>query len=246
MLFRSLLNLLSSSFGTESWIVSLFEDAIVGGVGSILTFLPQVALLFFFLSLLEDSGYLSRVAFVFEDLLGRIGLSGKSVYTLLMGFGCSTTAVLTARNMEDKNSKIKTGLLTPYMSCSAKFPIYSVLGGAFFGVNNIFVILGLYFLGVAVALLISFIYEKTILKSKEQSFILEFPPYRMMSFKRTTSLLLLNIKDFLVRVGSLILAMNIIVWLLSNFTIKFGFIGGGEGESMLRSEERRVGKECRL
>ena len=240
LIANPLLNLLSSSFGTESWIVSLFEDAIVGGVGSILTFLPQVALLFFFLSLLEDSGYLSRVAFVFEDLLGRIGLSGKSVYTLLMGFGCSTTAVLTARNMEDKNSKIKTGLLTPYMSCSAKFPIYSVLGGAFFGVNNIFVILGLYFLGVAVALLISFIYEKTILKSKEQSFILEFPPYRMMSFKRTTSLLLLNIKDFLVRVGSLILAMNIIVWLLSNFTIKFGFIGGGEGESMLETFGRII------
>lgn len=230
-----LLHLLSSSFGEGSWIVSLFEVAIVGGVGSILTFLPQVALLFFFLSLLEDSGYLSRVAFVFEDVLGKMGLSGKSVYTLLMGFGCSTTAVLTARNMEDKNSKIKTGLLTPYMSCSAKFPIYSVLGGAFFGASNIFVILGLYFLGVAIALLISFIYEKTILKSKEQSFILEFPPYRMMSFKRTMTLLLLNIKDFLVRVGSLILAMNVIVWLLSNFSIKFGFVGSSGGESMLQT-----------
>lgn len=234
LIANPLLGLLVRSFGENSWVVGLFQDAVLGGLGSILTFLPQVALLFFFLSLLEDSGYLSRVAFVFEDILGKVGLSGKSVYTLLMGFGCSTTAVLTARNMEDKNSKIKTGLLTPYMSCSAKFPIYAVLGGAFFGASNIFVILGLYFLGVVVALVMSFIFEKTFLKSKEQSFILEFPPYRMMSAKRTFSLLFINVKEFLIRVASLILAMNVIVWVLSNFTITFKFVGNG-GVSMLET-----------
>ena len=228
-------NLLIRTFGDASWIVNLFEVAILGGVGSVLSFLPQVALLFFFLSLLEDSGYLSRVAFVFEDILGKVGLSGKSVYTLLMGFGCSTSAVLTARNMEDKNSKIKTGLLTPYMSCSAKFPIYSVLGGAFFGASNILVIIGLYFLGVAVAILMSLIFEKTCLKSKEQSFILEFPPYRMMSAKRTFSLLWQNVKLFLIRVASLIVAMNIIIWLLSNFTFTFSYIGASGGVSMLET-----------
>ncbi len=235
LLFSPLSNCVIGAFGKESWICGLFCDAIIGGVGSIITFLPQVALLFFFLSLLEDSGYLSRVAFVFEDILGKVGLSGKSVYTLLMGFGCSTTAVLTARNMEDKNSKIKTGLLTPYMSCSAKFPIYSVLGGAFFGAKNIFVILGLYFLGVFIAILMSLIYEKTFLKSKAQSFILEFPPYRMMSLKRTGTLLLLNIKDFLVRVASLILAMNVIVWLLSSFSITFKYVAYDGGVSMLET-----------
>ena len=229
-----LLNFLIDTFGQTSWIISLVEVALIGGVGSILTFLPQVALLFFFLSLLEDSGYLSRVAFVFEDVLSKVGLSGKSVYTLLMGFGCSTTAVLTARNMEDKNSKIKTGLLTPYMSCSAKFPIYTVLGGAFFGANNIFVIIGLYLLGVIIAILLSFILEKTLLKSKQQSFILEFPPYRMMSIKRIFSLLWQNVKLFITRVASLILAMNIIVWLLSNFTITFKFVGEN-GVSMLET-----------
>lgn len=228
-------NLLISTFGCESWIVSLFDVAILGGVGSVLSFLPQVALLFFFLSLLEDSGYLSRVAFVFEDILGKVGLSGKSVYTLLMGFGCSTSAVLTARNMEDKNSKIKTGLLTPYMSCSAKFPIYSVLGGAFFGINNIFVIVGLYLLGVIVAILMSYFLEKTCLKSKEQSFILEFPPYRMMSIKRIFSLLWINVKEFLVRVGGIIVAMNVIVWVLSNFTFTFKFVGASGGVSMLET-----------
>ena len=216
------------------WIISLVENAIIGGACSILGFLPQVALLFLFLSILEDSGYLSRVAFVFDDILRKVGLSGKSVYTLLMGFGCSTTAVLTARNMEDKNSKIKTALLTPYMSCSAKFPIYTVLGGAFFGINNIWVILGLYLLGVFVAVLFSFILEKTFLKSKEQNFILEFPPYHSMNIKRVFIILWDNIKLFLKRVGSLIIAMNVIVWFLSNFTFSFKYVGV-EGNSILET-----------
>lgn len=218
----------------EGAMTCFVSDAIVGGIGSVLAFLPQVALLFFFLSLLEDSGYLSRVAFVFEDVLSVMGLSGKSVYTLLMGFGCSTTAVLTARNMEDKNSKIKTALLSPYMSCSAKFPVYAVVGGAFFGANNLWVILGLYFLGVVVALSLSMIYEKTCLKSKKQSFILEFPPYRMMGIKRTMSLLWLNIKLFISRVGGLILLMNVIVWILSNFAFPFKYVGE-DGVSMLET-----------
>lgn len=229
------MNYLNSALGSSHWICSLFENAIFGGVGSILTFLPQVGLLFLFLTILEDSGYLSRVAFVFDDLLGKVGLSGKGVYTLLMGFGCSTTAVLTARNMEDKNSKIKTGLLTPYMSCSAKFPIYAVLGGAFFGANNIFVILGLYLLGVVVAVLMSFVFEKTCLKSKGQSFILEFPPYRMISTKRILSVLCHNVKLFLVRVGSLIIAMNIIVWVLANISFSFRYVGSSGGVSMLET-----------
>ncbi len=233
-IFNPVLSFFEGIYGSQSWVYSLFANAIFGGVGAIVSFLPQVALLFFFLSLLEDSGYLSRVAFVFDDLLAKVGLSGKGVYTLLMGFGCSTTAILTARNMEDKNSKIKTALLTPYMSCSAKFPIYSVLGGVFFGENNLFVIVGLYLLGVVVALILSWVLEKTALKSKEQSFILEFPPYRMMSAKRTLSVLWQNIRLFLSRVGSLIVAMNVIVWVLSNFSFTFKFVGSG-GVSMLET-----------
>ncbi len=233
--FKPILSWLVGLFGQGSAIVSFFEVAIMGGLGSILGFLPQVALLFLFLSILEDSGYLSRVAFVFEDILGKVGLSGKSVYTLLMGFGCSTTAVLTARNMEDKNSKIKTGLLTPYMSCSAKFPIYAVLGGAFFGASNIFVILGLYLLGVAVAITLSFVLEKTLLKSKEQTFILEFPPYRSMSCKRVFSVLWDNVKLFLIRVGTLIISMNVIVWILGNFSFTFAYVPNAGGASMLES-----------
>ena len=227
-------------FNKNSWIIGLFEIALIGGVGSIISFLPQVALLFFFLSILEDSGYLSRLAFVFEDILSKVGLSGKSVYTLLMGFGCSTTAVMTARNMEDKNSKIKTVLLCPYMSCSAKFPIYAVIGGAFFGNLNIFYIFGLYLLGVIIAISLSFIYEKTILKSKDQSFILEFPPYRVSSIKRISILLFKNIKDFIVRVGSIIIAMNVIIWILSNFSFKFNYLKNVNERSMLESLGRVI------
>ncbi len=230
-----LLKVTGNAFGQSSWVFSLVEVALVGGVGSVLSFLPQVALLLLFLSVLEESGYLSRVAFISEDILGKVGLSGKSVYTLLMGFGCSTSAILTARNMDDKNSKIKTALLTPYMSCAAKFPVYAVLGGAFFGAKNIFVIIGMYFLGVAIAVIMSYIYEKTILKSKAQSFILEFPAYRVMDLKTTLKNIWKNVKDFVIRVGSLILSMNVIVWLLSNFTIKFSYIGQGGGVSILET-----------
>ena len=172
---KSIVNFISSVCNVP-WVIGLIENGIIAGIGSILSFLPQVVLLFFFLSILEDSGYLARLAFSFEDIFKKLGLSGKSVYTLLMGFGCSATATLTARNMEDKNSKIKTAMLTPYMSCSAKLPIYAVLGGAFFGAANLLVVFCLYLLGVVVAIILSMILEKTALKSKNQSFILEFPP----------------------------------------------------------------------
>lgn len=212
------------TFVTVQWVVDLVEVGIIGGVGSLLSFLPQIILLFFFLSLIEDSGYLSRVAFMFEDLFAKVGLSGKSVYTLLMGFGCSTTAALTARNMEDKNAKIKTALLTPYMSCSAKLPIYAVIGGAFFIKTNVLIIFALYLLGVIVALTLSSIFEKTSLKSKEQSFILEFPEYRLPSFKRVLLILWDNVKLFLVRVGTLLVSINIIVWVLQGFSFKFEYV----------------------
>lgn len=218
-----------------AWVVDLVETGIIGGVGSILSFLPQVILLFFFLSLIEDSGYLARVAFLFEDIFAKVGLSGKSVYSLLMGFGCSTTAALTARNMEDKNAKIKTAILTPYMSCSAKLPIYAVIGGAFFGASNVLIIFGLYMLGVVVAILLSLFLEQKVLKSKTQSFILEFPAYRIPSPKRTLKILWENVKLFLIRIGTVIFSLNLIVWLLQSFSFGFKFVPTEGGTSMLKA-----------
>ena len=218
-----------------AWVVDLVETGIIGGVGSILSFLPQVILLFFFLSLIEDSGYLARVAFLFEDIFAKVGLSGKSVYSLLMGFGCSTTAALTARNMEDKNAKIKTAILTPYMSCSAKLPIYAVIGGAFFGASNVLIIFGLYMLGVIVAILLSLFLEQKVLKSKAQSFILEFPAYRIFSPKRTFKILWENVKLFLIRIGTVIFSLNLIVWVLQSFSFGFKFVPTEGGTSMLKA-----------
>lgn len=231
-LTNPLLRLIENAVG-KNWIFDLFNVAIFGGLSTILAFLPQVVLLFFFLSVLEDSGYMSRVAFIFEDILGQIGLSGKSVYTLLMGFGCSTTAIMTARNMDDKNAKTKTAILCPYMSCSAKIPIYLVVGGAFLGSKNIWMIVSLYVLGVIVAICLSKILDKTVLKSKEQSFILEFPPYRMMSIKRVSKVLWKNVKEFLIKVGSIMITMNIIVWILSSFSFSFAYVKNGNSQSML-------------
>ncbi len=237
ILSSPILAFIKNTFGA-SWFFDLFNVAIFGGVATVLSFLPQVVLLYFFLSILEDSGYMSRIAFVFEDILGKIGLSGKSVYTLLMGFGCSTTAIMTSRNMDDKNAKIKTAILCPYMSCSAKIPIYTVIGGAFFGAKNIFVILGLYVLGVVVAITISKILDITTLKSKTQTFILEFPPYRMTNIKRVFKILWLNLKSFIFKVGSIMISMNVIVWLLSSFSFKFSYVPENGCVSMLESVGR--------
>lgn len=233
--FSSFLMPLLKGFIKTIWITDMIEVAIIGGLGSILSFLPQVTLLFFFLAVLEDSGYLSRVAFLFEDIFSKVGLSGKGVYTMLMGFGCSASAILTARNMDDKNAKIKTSLITPFLSCSAKLPIYAVIGGAFFGVSNVFVVFGLYILGLIVALTLCLLFEKTLFKSKKQSFILEFAHLRLVKPKRVLVLIWDNLKNFLIRIGSLLLSVNVIIWLISSFSLRFEYVALSGGKSMLQS-----------
>ena len=166
------------------FVVNFFVEAIFGSIGTIVSFLPQIVLMYLGLYFLEDSGYMSRLAFTFEDYLKYVGLSGKSIFTLLMCFGCSTTATLTSRNLENKNSKIKTALLTPYISCTAKLPIYSVICGAFFPNYKFLVVIGFYLIGIVVALVVSYFLNKTVLKSNDTNFILEMPPYRFPSTKK--------------------------------------------------------------
>lgn len=221
--------------GVGGWFLDMIEGAVFGGIGSVLSFLPQVCLLFLFLSILEDTGYLSRVAFLFEDILCKVGLSGKGVYTLLMGFGCSATSIMTARNMEDKNAKIKIALITPFFSCSAKLPIYAVIGGAFFGASNVFVIFGLYVLGSVLGILICSILDKTLYKSKQQSFILEFAPLQLVGIKKLVKVVWENTKQFLIRIGSLIISVNVIVWIVSNFSFDFRYVQIYNCPSMLES-----------
>jgi ferrous iron transport protein B len=225
------------SINAPQWVVGLFATGIISGVGGLLSFIPQIVLLFLFLSVLEDSGYMSRLAFSFEEIFYKFGLSGKSVFTILMSFGCSTTAVLTARNIEDKNTKIKTAIVSPYMSCSAKLPIYAVIGGAFFSRGNIFVIILMYLLGVFVGLLVSSILNRTsALKSGERSFILEFPPYRVPSFKRVFSIIHQNIKSFVIKVSTVILSFSVTVWIFQNFSFSFEYVPNVTGSvSMLET-----------
>ncbi|MEG1499495.1 MAG: ferrous iron transport protein B [Clostridia bacterium] len=216
------------------WFCNMISVAILGGVGNLLSFLPQIVMLFLFLGILEESGYFSRIAFLFDDLLEKFGLSGKCVYTLLMGLGCSSTACLTSRNMDDKNSQIKIAMATPFMSCSAKLPIYAVLGGAFFGGKNIFLIIFLYFLGAAVAVGLTSFYEKTFLKSHKQNFILEFSSLRFPSIKKLIKLIWTNSKTFLIRIGSLMISMNIIIWVLQSFSFSFSFVPVSGQKSILK------------
>ena len=217
------------------WVKDFALVGVLGGLETLLSFLPQIVLLFLFLSILEETGYMSRVAFLFDDIFSKLGLSGKSAYTLIMGFGCATSAIFTARNMEDKNSQIKTALLAPFMSCSAKLPIYLVLGAAFFGAKNIFVVFILYLIGIFVSVLVALLLEAKPLKSKRQSFILEFPDYRVPSLKKILKLVWKNFASFISRVGGVLVFVNIIVWFLQSFSFSFHYVPTDGGRSILES-----------
>ncbi|MDR0426017.1 MAG: ferrous iron transport protein B [Clostridiales bacterium] len=220
-----------TGMGTPVWMTALLGDGVVLGVAGVLKFLPQILFMFLFLSLLEDSGYLSRVAFMSEGLLSRLGLSGRSVFTMIMGFGCSAAAVLSARGLESDMVRKKTVLLTPYITCSAKLPVFAVIAGAYFGAGQAALIFALYVTGVAVALFLAFLFERCIppLKSGSFSFILEMPAYRFPSPARIAQVIGHNLKSFLSRVGTVVFMLNVIVWALANFSLTQGYTAGGEG-----------------
>ncbi len=221
------------SLSAPDWVIGLICDGIIAGVGGIMVFLPQILLLFFFLAVMEDSGYVSRVAFMTDGLFEKIGLSGKSAFTLLMGFGCSATAVLTSRGLEDEKMRKKTAILTPFMSCSARLPVYSTIASAYFARGNFLVIFGLYVLGVIVALVLAVIMERCTkrLKSGKPSFIMEMPPYRFPTIERIAQILWVNLKTFLFKVGTTIFALSVIMWILSNFSLTGGY--GSDSDSIM-------------
>lgn len=221
-----------SKLTNNNFVIDFLSQAVFGSIISLLSFLPQIVLMFLGLFVLEDTGYMARLAFMADDFLSKIGLSGKSVFTLLMGFGCATTASLTSRNLQDKNSKIKTAMLTPYISCSAKLPLYAVICNAFFPRVKFAVITLLYLLGIIVALVVSYFLNKSVLKSGQQSFIMEFPPYRLPSIKKVLKNIFESIKQFVLRVGSVLLAFSCIVWIFQNCNFKLQY---GVGDSILES-----------
>lgn len=206
------------SAGASAWVVGLVCDGIIGGVGGVLSFLPQIVLLFFFLSMLEDTGYLARIAFIMDTLLRRIGLSGKSFVPMLMGFGCTTPAVMAARTMENEKDRRMTIMLTPFMSCGAKLPVYALVAGALFGARAGIVIISLYVFGIVMSILAGFLFKKTVFKGVSSGFVLELPPYRLPTFKGTVRGMWEKARDFITKAGTIIFLMSIVIWLLQNFT----------------------------
>ena len=203
--------------GAPAVVISLVCDGIISGVGGVLSFLPQIALLFFFLSFLEDSGYMSRAAFIMDRLLRRFGLSGKAFIPMLMGFGCSVPAIMGARTMENEKDRRMTILLIPFMSCSAKLPVYGLLSAAFFGPWAGLVVFGLYVIGMAVGILSGILFKHTLFAGEPAPFVLELPPYRFPSMENIATHVWQKVKGFLVKAGTLILAMSIVLWLLQSF-----------------------------
>lgn len=222
------------NLGAPEWLNALVSFGIIDGVGGVLVFLPQIVILFFFLALLEDSGYISRVAFMTDGIFNKIGLSGRAVFTMIMGLGCSATAVLTARGLEDDMMRKKTVILTPFMSCSARLPVYTAVAGAFFTSGNVLIIFGLYVLGCITVIASAAIFNSAkALKSGEASFIMEMPNYRLPTPERVMQILISNAKAFIVKVGTIVFALNVIVWILSNFSLTQGYIQMGSGASIM-------------
>ena len=204
------------------WVESLLVDGVISGVGGVLTFLPQIALLFLCLSLLEDSGYMSRAAFIMDRLLRRFGLSGKAFIPMLMGFGCTVPAIMGARTMENEKDRRMTIMLVPFMSCSARLPVYGLISAAFFPRYAGLVVFSLYILGLLCGIVSGVILKKTMFKGEPAAFVLELPPYRLPTLRNCALHVWEKVRGFLVKAGTLILAMSVVLWFLQSFGVSGG------------------------
>jgi len=221
-----------TALGVNEVLHGLLVDGILTGVGSVLSFLPIIVTLFFFLSLLEDSGYIARVAFFMDKLLRRIGLSGRSIVPLLIGFGCSVPAVMSTRTLPSERDRKLTILLTPFMSCTAKLPIFAFFVSAFFPGRGGLIMVGLYLLGIVMAILMALLYKDTLFRGDAAPFVMELPNYRMPGVRNVAQLLWEKAKDFLQRAFSVILIATIVVWFLQSFDLHFNLVTDS-GESIL-------------
>ncbi len=212
------------AIGVNEVLHALIIDGIFAGVGSVLSFLPVIVTLFLFLSLLEDSGYIARVAFVMDTLLRKIGLSGRSIVPLLIGFGCTVPAVMSTRILPSERDRKMTILLTPFMSCTAKLPIYAFFTAAFFPNRGGLIMTGLYVLGIVVGILAALLYRKTLFKGEPVPFVMELPNYRLPSVRNTAQLLWEKAKDFLERAFTVIFMATIVIWFLQSFSPQLQFI----------------------
>lgn len=221
-----------TAYGINPVVHSLVIDGVFAGVGSVLSFIPTIVVLFFFLSILEDSGYMARVAFVMDKLLRKIGLSGRSFVPMLIGFGCSVPAIMATRTLSSERDRKMTILLTPFMSCSAKLPIYGMITMAFFPKYRALVMIGLYVLGMVVGVLMGLLLKRTLFHGKPVPFVMELPNYRLPSPKSVGMLLWDKAKDFLTRAFTVIFVATIIIWFLQSFDVRLNPVSAGD-DSML-------------
>lgn len=210
----------------SSWLLSVLpsgivSDLVVGGiiegVGSVLVFLPNILILFLFISIMEDTGYMARAAFIMDKLMHKIGLHGKSFIPLLIGFGCSVPAIMATRILENKKNRIMTMLIIPLMSCSARLPVYLLLVSAFFQKNQALILLGLYLIGILLAILVAFVMKKTVFKNDSEQFVLELPPYRMPSLRNLGIHIWERTAEYLKKISSVILIASVVIWALGYF-----------------------------
>ena len=222
-----------TAYGLNPVVHSLVIDGVFAGVGCMLSFLPIIVVLFFFLAILEDTGYMSRVAFVMDKLLRRIGLSGRSFVPMLIGFGCSVPAIMSTRTLSSERDRKMTMLLIPFMSCSAKIPIYAVFTAAFFPNNGGLVMICLYVFGMLMGIIAAKILSKTAFTGKPVPFVMELPNYRMPSLKTVLLLMWEKAWDFIRRAFTVIFAATIVIWFLQNFDVRLNVVGQGSGDSLL-------------
>lgn len=207
--------------GTSEWMMDLVINGIIAGVGGVLTFVPQIVILFVFLTLMEDTGYLARVAFLMDRIFNKIGLSGKSFIPMLLGFGCSVPAVMAARTLDNEMDRKTTIFITPFMSCGARLPIYALFIGAFFSAHQGLIMLTLYVIGIVVAILSAWILKKTIFKGPESPFIMELPPYRFPDLYTYLRHIWEKARGFIIRAGTIIFLASVLIWFFQGYDFSF-------------------------
>lgn len=222
IIINPIMNLLYS-VTDNIWFLEFVSGGIFSSVITVLSFLPQVVLLYVFLTILEDSGLIARMCFVFDDFLSKLGLNGKSIYIMLLGLGCNTMATTATKNLNGKNLRIKSAILNPYISCMARLPIFVIIASAFFGSRAYFVVVGLYLLGLVVALIFAKILNKTILPTEAGELLLEFPPLKNIDLSHVMSSVKTNASDFTKRIFGVVVSVGMIVWILTHTASNFAF-----------------------
>lgn len=214
-------------------LLRFINEGVIAGALSVTSFLPQIILLFACLNFLEDFGYLSRVAFMFDPFFKRLGLTGRSAFSLIMGFGCTTTAIMTSRNLDNKNLQKRTSILLPFMSCSAKLPIFAVIASTFFAKHKALIVFSLYLFAILLMVVVALIFSKKDKEQEEQTFLLEMPKYRAPSLSKVLKNALTAGKNFIVRVGGAIVLSSVVIFMLYNFSFKFQYVGQNSENSIL-------------